>query len=152
MLRLVAPALAACAAAFLAACGGGDDGATTADCVLDSPSQTLVYEARSLRGGYTSPAAVDLTARRICERIRSVRADGVGVRRRGENEIDLQLSGADALPQLDQVSRIGLLTFYDWEPNVFGNPGAPVVSLGQAVERASKQKPRAEKVDIPPDG
>lgn len=52
------------------------------------------------------------------------------------------------------------LFFYDWEPNVAGaggqvgrgNADRPFPSLYEAVQAAVRGKPKAERVDIPPDG
>ena len=56
---------------------------------------------------------------------------------------------------IDQVGSTAQLQFYDWEPNVLGDrgPDAPYAgskALFEAVEVASKQKPKAEQDDVPP--
>src|SRR3954451_15952194 len=81
----------------------------------------------------------------------------------GVSEPEIQQSGADqttvALPGVSNVDRairqVGTtaqLQFYDWEANVFGNPDAPIPSLFEAAQRATKLKPRVEAVDVPPGG
>jgi hypothetical protein len=61
------------------------------------------------------------------------------------------------------LSRIQLkprLAFYDWEPNLVGpdgrvgasNADRPFPSLYEAVQAAAKAGPKAEAVDVPPDG
>ena len=56
---------------------------------------------------------------------------------------------------IQQVGSTAQLQFYDWEPNVL-DPNGPDVpfagskSLYDATEFAQKQKPKAEKTDVPP--
>jgi SecD/SecF fusion protein len=114
----------------------------------------LVYQGRP------TPQVPEVTPEAISDAITTIRkrTDSLGV-----SEPEIQRSGADqisiGLPDVDnadraeeQVGTTAQLQFYDWEPNVYGDPNQPVISLLSAVETASKQTPRAEPTDIPPDG
>jgi SecD/SecF fusion protein len=89
----------------------------------------------------------------MCDRVDALGTSGVGVRRRGTAEIELQ-SGHELDPsQITPIASTARLEFYDWEPNVLGPyPNAPIVSLFRAATLASGQRPRAEATDIPPGG
>jgi SecD/SecF fusion protein len=114
----------------------------------------LVYQGRP------TPQVPKVTPEAINDAIKTIRkrTDALGV-----SEPEIQRSGADqisiGLPAVknanraeQQVGTTAQLQFYDWEPNVFGNPNQPQISLFTAVQAASKAKPRAEKDDIPPGG
>ncbi len=80
------------------------------------------------------------------------------------SEPEIQRAGADqisiGLPDvqnadraIEQVGTTAKLQFYDWEPNLLGDrgPDAPFAgskALYQAVELASKSKPKAERTDL----
>ncbi len=119
----------------------------------------LVYEGRP------TPQVPTVTPQAIDDAIETIRkrTDALGV-----SEPEIQRAGADqisiGLPDVDnadraveQVGTTAQLQFYDWEPNVLGaqGPEAPYAgrtSLFDAVEVASKAKPRADATDVPPDG
>jgi SecD/SecF fusion protein len=117
----------------------------------------LVYEGRP------TPKVPEVTPQAIDDAIVTMRkrVDAFGV-----SEPEIQRSGRDqisvGLPNVqnaerakEQVGSTAQLQFYDWEPNVLGGrgPDAPFAgskALFQAVEVASKQKPKAERTDVPP--
>src|SRR3954462_9870087 len=113
----------------------------------------LVYQGRP------TPQVPKVTPQAIDDAIKTIRKRTDA---RGVSEPEIQRSGSDqisiGLPAVknadraeQQVGTTAQLQFYDWEPNVFGNPN-PQISLITAVELASKEKPKAEKDDIPPGG
>src|SRR3954462_13550385 len=98
-----------------------------------------------------TPAAIDDAIKTICKRTDVLGVSEPKIQRSGSDQISIGLpavKNADRAEQ--QVGTTAQLQFYDWEPNVYGSTTAPVVSLYQAVQAASKAKPRAEKDDIPP--
>ena len=117
----------------------------------------LVYEGRP------TPKVPEVTPQAIDDAIVTMRkrVDAFGV-----SEPEIQRSGRDqisvGLPNVqnaerakEQVGSTAQLQFYDWEPNVLGGrgPDAPYAgskALFQAVQVASKQKPKAEQTDVPP--
>jgi SecD/SecF fusion protein len=117
----------------------------------------LVYQGRP------TPKVPEVTPQAIDDAIVTMRkrVDAFGV-----SEPEIQRSGRDqisvGLPNVqnaerakEQVGSTAQLQFYDWEPNVLGGrgPDAPYAgskALFQAVEVASKQKPKAERADVPP--
>ena len=139
-------ALLVAAMCMAAGCGGSDD---SAGCHEGDEDVTRVYAATGLHGEPPSGAALDDAARIVCERARrlDVRAS---VRREGSDRVAIGVPGGRER-DLHALTRPGQLTFYDWEPNVFGDPYLPVNDLGEAVERARKAKPRAEATDVPDD-
>src|SRR3954468_2239828 len=115
----------------------------------------LIYQGRP------TPKVPKITPEAITNAIETIRkrTDALGV-----SEPEIQRAGADqisiGLPAVknaaraeQQVGTTAQLQFYDWEPNLLP-PGQqnPTLSLFTAVETASKQKPKAEAVDIPADG
>ena len=77
------------------------------------------------------------------------------IQRAGANQISIGLPAVkNAARAEQQVGTTAQLQFYDWEPNVLPPNQAqnPTLSIYTAVQTASKQKPRAEAVDIPPGG
>src|SRR4051794_24040057 len=113
----------------------------------------LVYQGRP------TPQVPKVTPQAIDDAIKTIRkrTDALGV-----SEPEIQRSGADqisiGLPAVknadraeQQVGTTAQLQFYDWEPNLLSGPN-PQISLFSAVQEASKQKPKAEAVDIPPGG
>ena len=114
----------------------------------------LVYE------GQPTPQVPTVTPEAINDAITTIRkrTDSLGVsepeiQRAGANQISIGLPAVENAERAEeQVGTTAQLQFYDWEPNVYGDPSQPVISLLQAVETAAKQKPRAEAVDIPPGG
>jgi SecD/SecF fusion protein len=113
----------------------------------------LVYQGRP------TPQVPKVTPQAIDDAIKTIRkrTDALGV-----SEPEIQRSGSDqitiGLPAVknadraeQQVGTTAQLQFYDWEPNLLSG-GNPVISLYSAVQTASKQQPKAEAVDVPPDG
>lgn len=129
----------------------------------------LVYQ------GQPTPQVPKVTPQAIDDAITTIRkrTNALGV-----SESEVQSSSQDqitvSLPDVKNVQRAeqqvgstAQLQFYDWEPNVYDGPNhlvdpstasqsnatnAPIPNLFQAVERASKSKPRAEATDIPAEG
>src|SRR3954463_15510476 len=113
----------------------------------------LVYQGRP------TPQVPKVTPQAIDDAIKTIRkrTDALGV-----SEPEIQRSGTDqisiGLPAVknanraeQQVGTTAQLQFYDWGPNLLSGPN-PQISLFSAVDLASKQKPKAEKDDIPPGG
>jgi SecD/SecF fusion protein len=115
----------------------------------------LVYEAKG------TPKVPNPTPAAIADAIETIRkrTDALGV-----SEPEIQSAGGKqisiGLPSVEnperaeqQVGTTAQLQFYDWEPNLLPpNQQAPERNLFKAVQTASKQKPKAEGVDIPPGG
>jgi SecD/SecF fusion protein len=117
----------------------------------------LVYEARETpKVTEVTPQAIDDAIETIRERTDALGVSEPEISRAGARQISIGLPDVDN-PQraIEQVGTTAQLQFYDWEPNVFGEPNVPIAgstALYKATEQASKQKPRAEDVDIPPGG
>src|SRR3954463_11947920 len=115
----------------------------------------LIYQ------GKPTPKVPKVTPQAITDAIETIRkrTDALGVsepeiQRAGSDQIAIGLPGVpNAARAEQQVGTTAQLQFYDWEPNLLP-PGQqnPTLSLFTAVDTASKQKPRAEAVDIPADG
>ncbi len=116
----------------------------------------LVYQ------GQPTPQVPTVTPQALDDALETIRkrTDALGV-----SEPEIQRSGRDqisiGLPDVQnaeraiaQVGSTAQLQFYDWEPNVLGKgPNLPYVgskALYDAVEVAAKQKPKAERADVPP--
>src|SRR5215207_7826443 len=116
----------------------------------------LVYQ------GQPTPQVPKVTPQALDDAIDTIRkrTDALGV-----SEPEIQRSGTDqisiGLPDVQnaeraiaQVGSTAQLQFYDWEPNVLGRgpdvPFAGSKALYDAAEFASKQKPKAEQTDVPP--
>ncbi len=119
----------------------------------------LVYE------GVPTPNSPEITPETIDDAIETIRkrTDALGVsepeiQRAGSSQISIGLPNVDNADRaIEQVGTTAKLQFYDWEPNVLGDrgPNAPFsgsASLFDAVQVASKAKPKAEATDIPPGG
>ncbi|MEA2439481.1 MAG: SecD/SecF fusion protein [Thermoleophilaceae bacterium] len=115
----------------------------------------LIYEGRP------TPKVPKVTPQAISDAIETIRkrTDALGVsepeiQRAGANQISIGLPAVkNAARAEQQVGTTAQLQFYDWEPNLLPpNQAQPTLSLFTAVQTASKQKPRAEAVDIPPGG
>src|SRR5688500_6443167 len=116
----------------------------------------LVYQ------GQPTPQVPTVTPQALDDALETIRkrTDALGV-----SEPEIQRSGRDqisvGLPDvqnaeraINQVGSTAQLQFYDWEPNVLGReppdvPYAGSKALYDAAEFASKQKPKAEQVDVP---
>src|SRR3954468_21088508 len=113
----------------------------------------LIYQ------GKPTPKVPKVTPQAISDAIETIRkrTDALGVsepeiQRSGPDQISIGLpavKNADRAEQ--QVGTTAQLQFYDWEPNVLSGPN-PQISLFTAARQASKAKPKAEPVDIPPGG
>ena len=119
----------------------------------------LIYQ------GQPTPQVPKVTPEAIDDAIETIRkrTDALGVA-----EPEIQRAGADqisvGLPDvqnaeraIQQVGTTAQLQFYDWEANVLGGRGpdqpyAGSRALWEAVRVASRQKPRAEPTDVPPEG
>src|SRR3712207_5668828 len=114
----------------------------------------LVYEGRP------TPKQPEVTPQSIDDAIETIRkrTDALGVsepeiQRAGANQISIGLPDVQNAERAEeQVGTTAQLQFYDWEPNVIGNPDVPYPALIDAVEAGARAKPRAEETDIPPGG
>jgi SecD/SecF fusion protein len=124
----------------------------------------LVYEGRP------TPKVPTVTPQAINDALETIRkrTDALGVsepeiQRAGANQISIGLPAVKNANRAEQqVGTTAQLQFYDWEPNIFGDPArgggtpggskAPFSGLFPAAQFAAKQKPRAETEDIPPGG
>ncbi len=117
----------------------------------------LVYQ------GQPTPQVPTVTPQALDDALETIRkrTDALGVsepeiQRSGRDQISIGLPDVqNAQRAIDQVGSTAQLQFYDWEPNVLGDrgPDAPYAgskALYEAVDVASKQKPKAEKDDVPP--
>jgi SecD/SecF fusion protein len=118
----------------------------------------LVYEGRPTpQVPEVTPQAVDDAIETIRKRTDSLGVSEPEIQRAGATQISVGLpSVQNAQRAIEQVGSTAQLQFYDWEPNVLGprGPNQPFTgqrALFQAVELASKQKPKAEKTDVPAD-
>ncbi|HEX6584890.1 MAG TPA: protein translocase subunit SecD, partial [Thermoleophilaceae bacterium] len=117
----------------------------------------LVYQ------GQPTPQVPTVTPQALDDALETIRkrTDALGVsepeiQRSGRDQISIGLPDVqNAQRAIDQVGSTAQLQFYDWEPNVLGDRGPDVPYAGSkalydAVEVATKQKPKAEKDDVPP--
>jgi len=117
----------------------------------------LVYQ------GQPTPQVPKVTPQALDDALETIRkrTDALGVsepeiQRSGPDQISIGLPDVqNAKRAIEQVGSTAQLQFYDWEPNVLGDRGPEVPYAGSkalydAVEVATKQKPKAEKVDVPP--
>src|SRR4051812_47888739 len=85
-------AVGASLAALLAACSGVGSVATS--CTLRNPRESLIYDARPSPAAPVTEGALDLTVRKMCERIRLLGGNIAGARRLGSRQVELQLAHA----------------------------------------------------------
>ncbi|MEA2432240.1 MAG: SecD/SecF fusion protein [Thermoleophilaceae bacterium] len=145
--RLLTIAFAVAVAVFVAGCGGGGEKHAVA-CAPKPLTHYVIYRARGRDGAAVTPTTLDATVKALCDRARAAGATGVAVRRIGAGQIEI----GGPKPPSGSLGAPARLAFYDWEPNLL--PAAqsrPTVSLFKAVQIASRQKPRAEAVDLPSD-
>ncbi|MGH3994842.1 MAG: hypothetical protein ACRDSN_20565, partial [Pseudonocardiaceae bacterium] len=119
----------------------------------------LVYEGRPTpQVPEVTPAAVDDAIETIRKRTDALGVSEPEIQRAGANQISIGLPNvSNAARAQEQVGTTAQLQFYDWEPNILGErgPDAPYAGskgLFQAVQVASKAKPKAEAADLPPEG
>ena len=134
--------------AALAGCGGGDD--DDAGCREGVDGLVASYTATAPAGGPPTSEAVDHAVQVMCDRAAALGVEA-DIQRRGADRIEVRI-GADRRRQLDEIAASRQLGFYDWEPNVSGDPSVPLNDLGEAVRTAARAKPRAEEADVPPAG
>src|SRR3954453_1278141 len=117
----------------------------------------LVYQ------GQPTPQVPVVTQQALDDALETIRkrTDALGVsepeiQRSGRDQISIGLPDVqNAERAIQQVGSTAQLQFYDWEPNVLDprGPDAPFAgskALYDASEFAQKQKPKAEKTDVPP--
>src|SRR3954452_1003745 len=116
----------------------------------------LVYQ------GQPTPQVPVVTQQALNDALETIRkrTDALGVsepeiQRSGRDQISIGLPAVqNAERAIQQVGSTAQLQFYDWEPNVLGRgPDVPFSgskALYDATECAQKQKPKAEKSDVPP--
>src|SRR4051794_37651729 len=119
----------------------------------------LVYQGRPTpKVPKVTPQAIDDALQTIRKRTDALGVSEPEIQRAGPDQISIGLPDVkNAQRAKEQVGTTAQLQFYDWEPNVLGprGPNSPYAgskALFQAVEVASKSKPRAEATDIPPGG
>src|ERR671917_2870958 len=123
----------------------------------------LVYEGRPTpKVPEVTPEAVDDAIETIRKRTDALGVSEPEIQRAGANQISIGLPAVQNAERAEQqVGTTAQLQFYDWEPNVFGDPNrgggvegstAPFTGLFPATQHAAKQKPRAEAEDVPPGG
>ncbi|MEA2481745.1 MAG: SecD/SecF fusion protein, partial [Thermoleophilaceae bacterium] len=122
----------------------------------------LVYEARPTpQRPKVTPQAIDDAINTIRKRTDALGVSEPEIQAAGANQISIGLPAvSNAARAEQQVGTTAQLQFYDWEPNGYGPAGAgPGQSAPQtfpglfpAAQDAAKQKPRAEKDDVPPGG
>src|SRR5215212_8541532 len=123
----------------------------------------LVYEGRPTpKVPKVTPQAIDDALETIRKRTDALGVSYPEIQRAGANQISIGLPAVENAERAEQqVGTTAQLQFYDWEPNIFGDPSkgggatantSPFNGLFPAAEFAAKQKPRAEKDDIPPGG
>jgi len=118
----------------------------------------LVYEGRP------TPQVPEVTPQAVDDAIETIRkrTDAIGVsepeiQRAGSNQISIGLPNVDNADRaIERVGTTAQLQFYDWEPNaIYPSPSSDFGgrdALFDAVEEATKAKPKAEKTDVPPEG
>ncbi|MEA2473730.1 MAG: SecD/SecF fusion protein, partial [Thermoleophilaceae bacterium] len=115
----------------------------------------LVYQGRPTpQVPKVTPQAIDDAINTIRKRTDALGVSEPEIQRAGSDQISIGLPAVkNAARAEQQVGTTAQLQFYDWEPNVLP-PGTsnPTLSIFTAVQTASKQKPKAEKDDIPPGG
>jgi SecD/SecF fusion protein len=117
----------------------------------------LVYQ------GQPTPQVPTVTPQALDDALNTIRkrTDALGVsepeiQRSGRDQISIGLPDVqNAQRAIDQVGSTAQLQFYDWEANVLGPRGPDVPYAGskalyEAVQVARRQKPKAEKDDVPP--
>src|SRR5215210_4638876 len=115
----------------------------------------LVYEGRPTpKVPKVTPQAIDDALETIRKRTDALGVSEPEIQRAGANQISIGLPAVQNAERAEQqVGTTAQLQFYDWEPNLLPPDQAqPTLSIFTAVETASKQKPRAEPIDIPPGG
>jgi SecD/SecF fusion protein len=114
----------------------------------------LVYQARPTpKVPEVTPEAIDDSIATIRKRTDALGVSEPEIQRAGENEISIGLPDvSNAARAEEQVGTTAQLQFYDWEPNVYGNPNQPFNDFAEAVTVTQDTKPRAEDTDIPPGG
>jgi SecD/SecF fusion protein len=114
----------------------------------------LVYEGRPTpQVPQVTPQAIDDAIDTIRKRTDALGVSEPEIQRAGANQISVGLPDVKNADRAEtQVGTTAKLQFYDWEPNIFGDPNAPKPNLFDAVKAASKAKPRAEPTDVPPGG
>src|SRR4051794_30393536 len=128
----------------------------------------LVYEGRPTpKVPKVTPQAIDDALETIRKRTDALGVSEPEIQRAGANQISIGLPAVQNAERAEQqVGTTAQLQFYDWAPitsaggNVFSDPAkgdsggtpSPFNGLFPAADFASKQKPRAEKEDIPPGG
>src|SRR3954453_19024268 len=115
----------------------------------------LIYEGRP------TPKVPKVTPQAISDAIETIRkrTDALGVsepeiQRAGANQISIGRPAVkNAARAEQQVGTTAQLQFYDWEPNLRPpNQQQPTLTILQAAQNAPKQKPTADKEDVPPGG
>src|ERR671939_1452477 len=101
----------------------------------------LVYQGRPTpQVPKVTPAAIDDAIKTIRKRTDALGVSEPEIQKAGSDQISIGLPAVKNAQRAEQqVGTTAQLQFYDWEPNVIGNPNQPIFSLFQAVQLASKQ-------------
>src|SRR3954466_7792936 len=96
----------------------------------------IVYQGRPTpQVPKVTPADIDDAIKTIRKRTDALGVSEPEIQRSGSDQLSVGLPGVKSAPRGEQqVGTPAQLQFYDWEPNVYGNPGQPVISLYQAVK------------------
>jgi SecD/SecF fusion protein len=117
----------------------------------------LVYEGRPTpQVPEVTPQAIDDAITTMRERVDAFGVAEPEIQRAGRDQISVGLPDVQNADRArEQVGTTAQLQFYDWEPNVLvrdpDSPFAGSKALYDAVEAASRQKPKAERTDVPSD-
>jgi SecD/SecF fusion protein len=93
-----------------------------------------------------TPEAIDRSIEIIRQRTDKLGVAEPEISRVGADQISVGLPDVkNAQRAIDRVGTTAQLFFYDWEPNVIGDPERPISKLYDAVLRASKRKPECRR-------
>lgn len=114
----------------------------------------LVYQALpSAKIPEVTPQNLDDAINTIRKRTDALGVSEPEIQRAGAKQISIGLPNVkDPRRAIEQVGSTAQLQFYDWEANVFGDPDQALPTYFEAVKTATEVQPRAEAVDIPPEG
>jgi SecD/SecF fusion protein len=139
MSRALPVVFLALVASALPGCGGSDRPSAVCN---DRPAQVLVYAARDASGGPATATATADAARQLCDRGRTLHADGLYVHAAGAGRIEIGASGRLPASVSELIGGPRLLRFYDWEANLLPlDQKRSQPSLFDAARLASKQRP-----------
>jgi SecD/SecF fusion protein len=99
-----------------------------------------------------TPAVIDDAIETIRKRTDSLGVSEPEIQRQGRDQLSIGLPDVqNAGRAIEQVGTTAQLHFYDWEPNVLTESFRGADALFEAALAASKEKPKAEAIDVPVD-